>query len=259
MFAWTKPPGASRAAKTQQLTTTTRNHREETQSQHSKNVMPSIENVLEEIQGQQPEVEYEGLALEAIVAEYEMCDDSPGSEDQCSDILEKIDVATNTYHYLDEDVGIQNAPFTLETDVQATVVMENASVQAVVATEDVGTETSKLVVGVGVITDDLKVDTTPFCLEAIKENEKAITFYTGFTSYLHLMICFNFLGQTVATLCYNAKKAGKEATFRGRSRSLTPLNEFFLILCRLRLGLCEQDLAYRFKISQTTVSHIFIT
>ena len=33
------------------------------------------------------------------------------------------------------------------------------------------------------MTDDLEVDTTPFCLEAIKEDEKAITFYTGFTSY----------------------------------------------------------------------------
>ena len=44
---------------------------------------------------------------------------------------------------------------------------------------------------------------------------------------MHLMICFNFLGPAVATLCYNAKESGKEATFKGRSRSLTPLNEFF--------------------------------
>ena len=136
-------------------------------------------------------------------------------------------MATNTCHYLDEDVGIQNVPFTLETDVQATVIMDDASVQAVVATEDVSTETSKLVVGVGVMTDDLEVDTTPFCLEAIKEDEKAITFYTGFTSYMHLMICFNFLEPAVATLCYNAKEGGKEATFKGRSRSLTPIKEFF--------------------------------
>ena len=53
------------------------------------------------------------------------------------------------------------------------------------------------------MTDDLEVDTTPFCLEAIKEDDKAITFYTGFTSYIHLMICFNFLEPAVATLCYN--------------------------------------------------------
>lgn len=42
---------------------------------------------------------------------------------------------------------------------------------------------------------------------------------------------------------------------RGAPRALTPLNEFFLILCRLRLGL---DLAYRFSVSQSTVSRVCI-
>ena len=37
------------------------------------------------------------------------------------------------------------------------------------------------------------------------------------------------------------------------------LNEFFLILCRLKLGLSEQDLAFLFQVSQPTVSRIFIT
>ena len=236
VFAWVKPPRVSRAAsRTQRLPETpicqqqpggiTRKSSKEAQLQHSENIEQSAEDILKDIQDQQPELEHQ--VLESMVAEYEVCDSSPGSEDQSSNIPEKIDVATNTCHYLDEDVGIQNVPFTLETDVQATVIMDDASVQAVVATEDVSTETSKLVAGVGVMTDDLEVDTTPFCLEAIKEDEKAITFYTGFTSYMHLMICFNFLGPAVATLCYNAKEGGKEATFKGRSRSLTPLNEFF--------------------------------
>ena len=87
----------------------------------------------------------EHQALESMVAEYEVHNSSPGNEDQCCNIPEKIDVATNTCHYLDEGVGIQNVPFTLETDVQATVIMDDASVQVVVATEDIGTETTKLV------------------------------------------------------------------------------------------------------------------
>lgn len=33
----------------------------------------------------------------------------------------------------------------------------------------------------------------------------------------------------------------------------------FLTLCRLRFGLPEQDLAFRFQVSQPTVSRIFIT
>ena len=45
---------------------------------------------------------------------------------------------------------------------------------------------------------------------------------------------------------------------KGRPRSLPP-EEFFLTLVRLRLGLLEQDIAYRFGVSQSTVSRIFTT
>ena len=40
----------------------------------------------------------------------------------------------------------------------------------------------------------------------------------------------------------------------GRKRSPPPLEEFVLTMVRLRLGLFEQDLAYRFGVSQSTVS-----
>ena len=40
---------------------------------------------------------------------------------------------------------------------------------------------------------------------------------------------------------------------------LTPLDEFFLVLVRLRLGLFERDLADRFGVSVSTVSRICIT
>ena len=152
-------------------------------------ILKSVEEILKDIQGHQPELEHQ--ALESMVAKYEVCDSSPGSEDQCSNIPEKIDVATNTCHYLDEDVGIQNVPFTLETDVQATIIMDDASVQAVVATEDVGTETSKLVAGVGIMTDDMEVDTTPFCVEAIKEDD--------FLHWFYIIYAFNDLFQLSGT------------------------------------------------------------
>ena len=40
---------------------------------------------------------------------------------------------------------------------------------------------------------------------------------------------------------------------------MTPLNEFFLVLCHIRCSLMEKDLAFRFQISQSTVSRILIT
>ena len=43
----------------------------------------------------------------------------------------------------------------------------------------------------------------------------------------------------------------------GAARSLSLLDEFFLVLVQLRLGLLKRDLADRFGISESTVSRIF--
>ena len=44
---------------------------------------------------------------------------------------------------------------------------------------------------------------------------------------------------------------------KGRPRSLSPMDEVFLTLVRLRLGLLEDNIAYHFGVSQSTVSRIF--
>ena len=88
------------------------------------------------------------------------------------------------------------------------------------------------------------------------DDDQGIRFYTSFPTYNHFIICYNFLGDAVNCLHYpgSTSSASRVKT----QRSLSPQNEFFLTLCRLRCGLLEQDLAYRFKISQSTVSRIFI-
>lgn len=58
---------------------------------------------------------------------------------------------------------------------------------------------------------------------------------------------------------WKGSKTGSDVKHGGRPRTLPPIEEFFLVLVRLRLGLLEQDLAYRFNISSTTVSRIFST
>ena len=72
---------------------------------------------------------------------------------------------------------------------------------------------------------------TPFAIEAIQYDDKAVLFYTGLPSYTYLLTCFNFLGPAVATLNYHSKDSEKEPHFMGRRRALTPVNEFFLTLC----------------------------
>ncbi len=119
------------------------------------------------------------------------------------------------------------------------------------------------------IISDLTVQTTlksvpspqQFCIEQIAEDKKAILFYTSsFSTYACFMICFNFPGDAVNHLTYRGSSTtivSWRATCKCQ-RSLSPKNEFFLTLWRLRCGLMEQDLAYRFAISQATVSWICV-
>ena len=113
-------------------------------------------------------------------------------------------------------------------------------------------------------TDPLIQSQTPFSVELFINNDDAINFYTGFESYDVLMICFRFLGDAVNNLQYSRtciKKSAEHQAIetRGAPRALTPLNEFFLVLCRLRCSMMEKDLAFRFGISQPTVCRILIT
>ena len=95
-------------------------------------------------------------------------------------------------------------------------------------------------------------------VESISDNDQKVKFYTGFSTFAALMVCFNFLGPCVNKLVYRST-AAEEKSNKGRKRILSPLNEFFLLLVRLCLGLFEKDLAYRFGISQSSVSRILIT
>ena len=106
---------------------------------------------------------------------------------------------------------------------------------------------------------EVKIRNEILRLSHIKENDKKVCFYICFPSYKVLEACFLFLGSSVNRLCYSGQQQDKITSKRCRSRALPPLEEFFLTLVRLRLGLMEEDLAYRFGISQPTVSRIITT
>ena len=96
---------------------------------------------------------------------------------------------------------------------------------------------------------------TTLHVEQIQDNCNAIKFYTGFPSFQLLMACSTFLGPAVSVLSYE----DHIKLTKGKPHKLSPLNEFFLMLCCLRLGFYKQDLAYKFQISQTSVSRICST
>ena len=86
-----------------------------------------------------------------------------------------------------------------------------------------------------------------------------IHFYTCLPSYVVLVAIFHFLELLVNQLNYRPDSNIPPDFVPTRRRALPPIDEFFMTLVRLRLGLLEQDLAHRFRISNTTVSRICTT
>ena len=99
-----------------------------------------------------------------------------------------------------------------------------------------------------------------FRLSNIADDPQKILFYTGFPDYASLRACFDYLGPAVNKLSYwGSVSSADSKKSTGRTRSLPPLEEFFLVLVRLRLGLFERDLGDRFGVSLSTVSRICTT
>ena len=111
-----------------------------------------------------------------------------------------------------------------------------------------------------------------FSVERFQNNSNAINFYTGFASWDVCMAVFNYLNPgdkgeninywlsskpNVSSDVY--EEDGTIENKRGRSRSLRPIDEFFLVMCRLRQGFPEEHLAHLCHVSISTVSRIFIT
>ena len=101
-----------------------------------------------------------------------------------------------------------------------------------------------------------------FNIDNIKNNSKLLRFYTGFQNYKVFSIVLSFLGRDAASkLVYNntEQNDAQKREKAGPKRTLSVEEEFFLVLCRYKVGLLEEDLAARFRISQSLVSQIIVT
>ncbi|CAN7941499.1 unnamed protein product, partial [Ixodes hexagonus] len=83
---------------------------------------------------------------------------------------------------------------------------------------------------------------TKFTEEALQGQDDKVSFYTGLPSYLALLAVFQLVSGHLAHSSQNV---------------LGKFEEMMLFLVRLRLNCPEQDLAYRFGISQSTVSRVW--
>ena len=108
-----------------------------------------------------------------------------------------------------------------------------------------------------------------FSMDKIKDDDAAVLFHTGFPNYGALISFYNFIEPKLAKMQYwKGEKLLKEnQSYQmddnrkkpGPPRKLSYLDEFLLVLMRLKAGLFVQDLADRFGISTSLVSRICIT
>ena len=102
-----------------------------------------------------------------------------------------------------------------------------------------------------------------FRLENIKQTDSLIKFYTGFPDFDTLMIFYEEILKDDAEEMRMWKGKDCKDNFDefkcGRPHKLPLLEQFFMTLLRLHLGLLEVDLANRFGVSQSTVSHTTLT
>ena len=102
-----------------------------------------------------------------------------------------------------------------------------------------------------------------FSIEHFKADNANFEFYTGFPNYDTFKAFYNYLSPACERLRYkgsnNSNSTIEKDEKSGRKRSLSPEQELFMCLSRLRCGLLEQDLANRYNISVSQVSNIWLT
>ena len=107
-----------------------------------------------------------------------------------------------------------------------------------------------------------------FSIQEVKDSNRLVKFYTGLLNHGVFMWIYNRIQKKAKKLQYfrgdssftsknyqtseNKKKSGKNP-------SLSIENCLFLTLIRLRVGLTETDLAFRFQVSQSLISRILAT
>ena len=93
-----------------------------------------------------------------------------------------------------------------------------------------------------------------FGVRKFQGSEGDIRFFTGLPGYGVFMSLFMFLQPLLGQLAYRSDSKGSTRPYKPTPRALEPIDEFFLVLTRLRLGSLEQDLAERFRVSTATIS-----
>ncbi|KAM7313007.1 uncharacterized protein ISCGN_002928 [Ixodes scapularis] len=97
---------------------------------------------------------------------------------------------------------------------------------------------------------DATVPPQVFTLTDVQQDSEKLAFYTGFQSLKKFRAFVKFVQRGYDS--YKHRQAPQ-----GRPLNLSMEDQLLLVLSRLRLGLLEQDLAYRFGVHVSTVSRVW--
>ena len=99
-----------------------------------------------------------------------------------------------------------------------------------------------------------------FGVQRFQCSDEDIQFYTGLPSYSIFICIYRYLEPLLQYLRYRPSKHTQLThQLLSRQRLLQPIDEFFLVLLRLRLNLLEKDLGHRFNCSVSTISRVCTT
>jgi len=99
-----------------------------------------------------------------------------------------------------------------------------------------------------------------FGIERFTSDDNNVQFYTGFPSYSSFIAFYRFCEPTAKNMTSKYYLNSSESmSLAGRPRCMLLIDELFMFLCRLRLGLLEQDLSIRFNCSVSTISRKIVT
>lgn len=104
-----------------------------------------------------------------------------------------------------------------------------------------------------------QLDIERFGIQRFSNDNSMISFYTGFTSYITFTTFFNCIKPATANMQSAYYVSSDAITLAGRKRNMLLIDELFMFLCRLKVGLLEQDLSVRFNCSVSTVSRKIVT
>ena len=91
-------------------------------------------------------------------------------------------------------------------------------------------------------------------IEDIKHSDELVQFYTGLPDYATFNAVYSSIVQHGAD---RMEIDNKEITNSVSSRTLRLIDEFLMVMMRLRLGFLLIDLQHRFKVSSGRISRVF--